>query len=103
MFVSQKDLNVRHLTTPLCQKGAERKRRCLADEEARVGDETAITKYGIPLAMVIYFKYLGRLLLEEDKNWPAVLSNLRKARRKWEWMTRVMVREGVDDWTLGQI
>ena len=36
-------------------------------------------------------------------DWPAVVSNLRKARRKWARLTRVLSREGVDARTSGQI
>ena len=40
----------------------ERKHHPLAEEEARAGKEMAITSYGIPLAPVTSFKYLGRVL-----------------------------------------
>ena len=33
-------------------------------------------------------------LQEADDNWPALVRNLRKARRKWAQMTRVLGREG---------
>ena len=36
-------------------------------------------------------------------DWPAVVSNLRKARQKWTRLKRVLIREGVDDRTSGQI
>ena len=35
-----------------------------------------ITAYGIPLALVIYFNYLGRVLSAEDNDWPEVVHNL---------------------------
>ena len=38
-----------------------------------------------------------------DNDWPAVVSNMRKTRRKWAWLTRVLIREGADDQTLGHI
>ena len=67
------------------------------------GDETAITPYRIPLSPVTSFKYLGKIIMAEDDDWPEVVSNLRKARRKWARMTRVMRREESDARTSGQI
>ena len=103
MFVSYKALNSCHKTTDFCQQVAERKQRRLLEEEARSGAETLFTEYGIPLAQVTSFKYLGRVLTAADANWTVVVSNLRKARRKWAQLTRVLGREGVDSWTFGQI
>ena len=76
MFVSQKSLNGRHT------READRKHRCLAEEEAREGAETAFTADGIPLAHVTSFKYIGLILTAADVNCPEVVRNLRKARRK---------------------
>ena len=55
MFVLNKSLNSRHMTTVFCQRGAERKRQRLAEEEARAGAETEFIADGIPLAQVTYF------------------------------------------------
>ena len=38
-----------------------------------------------------------------DENWPAVVSNLWRARQKWARMERVLRREGVDARNSGQI
>ena len=62
-----------------------------------------LTAYGIRLSPVISFKYLGRVILEEDENCPAVVHNLWRALKKWARMTRVLSREGVDAQTLGHI
>ena len=56
MFVPQKALNVQHLTAAFCQRGVERKWRCLTEEEAWVGTEMALIDYGVPLAPVTSFK-----------------------------------------------
>ena len=63
IFWSHKALNGRHLTMAFCLQGSERKRCRLAEEEERTGAETEITEYGIPLALVTSFNYLGRVLL----------------------------------------
>ena len=79
MFVSNKALNGRYLTTAFFQQGTERKRRRLAKKEAQAGDEAEITAYMTPLALVTSLNYIGRVLFATDIDWPAVVSNLRKA------------------------
>ena len=59
MFVPQKALKGRLLTTALQRRGMERKWRCLAEEEAQEGTERAINAYGVPLSHFTSFKYLG--------------------------------------------
>ena len=103
MFVPQKALNFRHLTTALCRRLMERKWRRLAEEEAWDGTEGALTTYVFPLSQVPSFKYLGRVLAAEDDDWPKVVRNLRRARQKWARLTRVPIREGADARTLGHI
>ena len=103
IFVSHKALNGRHLATAFCQRGEERKRCHLAEEEARAGTELAITAYGIPLAPVTPFKYLGRVLSAADDGWPEVVNKLWRARKEWAQLTRVLSREGADARTLSQI
>ena len=67
------------------------------------GGNIVVTAYRIPLALVTSFRYLGRVLLVADDNFPGVLHNLRKAHQKWEWLSRVVIREGVYARTLGRI
>ena len=74
-----------------CQIIEERKRRCLDEEETRVGIELVIITYGIPLASVTFFNYLGRVILAEYNNWPAVIKNLWRARQKMVRLTKVLI------------
>ena len=68
----------------------------MAAEEARAEAEMAFKAYGHPLTMVSSFKYLGSVLSASDDDWPAVVANLRKARKKWARHPRILVREGTD-------
>ena len=58
--------------------------------------------YGRILEAVLKFKYLCRLLTVLDDNWLAVVGNLRKARRRWERMLRILGEGGADPWTPGK-
>ena len=83
MQVPRKALNGRHLGTAQCAKGAERKRRRLAQTETRENLERAFHTYGQPMEAVSEFWYLGRLLTAADDDWPAVAGNIKKAWRSW--------------------
>ena len=48
----------------------ERKWRRLVDEKSRERTEGALTAYIVPLSQGISFKYLGRVLAEEEDDWP---------------------------------
>ena len=54
-----------------------------------------------PLMSVSFFKYPGRILPASEEKWPMVVSKLRKARKKWERLSRVMGQEGVDARAMG--
>ena len=94
MQVPRRALNGLHPGTAQCTKGAERKRRRLAETETREKSERYFEAYGAPIESVLEFKYLGRILTVTYKYWPAVVGNLRKARRSWGWLARVLSREG---------
>ena len=50
--------------------------------------------HGRPLEKVTLFKYLGRVLTEEDDDWPEVVVNLKNVRKSWARLTRILIREG---------
>ena len=63
----------------------------------------ALSAYGVPLSQVTSFKYLERVLSAEDDDWLAVVRNLWRARQKWVGLTQLLIREGADARTLGNI
>ena len=100
MFVSHKSLTGRRLATAFFWRGEEKKQRFLVEEEAWAGTELAIKDYGIPLVPVTSYKYLGRVLLAVDDNWPAVVNNFSIECKEWVRLNRVLSRNGVNDRTL---
>ena len=96
MLVPWRALNRSHLATTQCTKGEERKRRQLAEEELRESSWRTFQAYGELLETVTSFKYLGWVLTAGDDKWTAVAGNLRKARKSWVQMTRILIREGAD-------
>ena len=96
MLVPCRALNGKHHDTTMCRSGAEQKRRRITETELRESTEIAFEAYRKQLEAVPSFKYLGRIMMEGDEDWPAVAENLVKARKIWGQLTRILIREGVD-------
>ena len=89
-------LNGLHPRTAQCLKVVERKRWRLAETETTENSKRAFEAYRTPIEIVTEFKYLGRILTVTNDNWTAVVRDLRKARRSWGRLSRVISREGAD-------
>ena len=68
----------------------------MAEKEGRSVTSREFSAYGHPLEMVTSFRYLGRVILAEDDEWPAVVRNLSQARAVWKRMTIILSREGAE-------
>ena len=101
MLFPWRDLKGMHLATAQCTRGAERKRRQIAEEEFRERSERAFQAYGETLENVTAFRYLGRVITAGGYDWPAGVGNLQKARKSWGWLSRILIREGADPKVLG--
>ena len=53
----------------------------------------AFQDYIRPLESVMPFKYLGRIMMALDNDWPEVVGNLRNLRKIWAHMLRLLGRE----------
>ena len=61
-------------------------------EEALAGTEMDFREYVLPLTNMTAFKYLVCVIASSDNDCPAFVANLRKARKKWTWMSRILVQ-----------
>ena len=73
-----------HHATPSCHRMAERRVQREAAVVAAKSLDVSFTAYGEELQRVEVFKYLGRLMAQDDNDMQAVRSNLRKARKCWQ-------------------
>ena len=46
------------------------------------------------------FKFLGRVLADDDDDWPAVRANIRKARQRWGQVAQILSRQGATTSTM---
>ena len=77
-----------------CNKESERKQRRLSAEGAQVVTSRVFSAYGLHLDMVPSFKYMGRVILTVEYEWPAVIQKLAKERMVWRRMSSILSREG---------
>jgi len=82
-----------HRHTRLCREGWIRGKQHEAAEAARVALRKTFTAYGDELERVEVFKYLGRLLAYDDNDSQAMRSNLKKVRKSWAQVSRVLRAE----------
>ena len=94
MLVPWRYLNGSHTGTAQCKKGVERKWRQLGAKEARAVTSRSFSAYGCPLEIMTSFKYMGRVLLVVDDDWPGAVWNLGKAWMVWRKFLRILSREG---------
>jgi hypothetical protein len=99
MFV--KRVGTAHQASGTCQKAtARRERQKVATQHAQMKANVEFTVNGKPIEIVEEFEYLGRLVTKEDKEGPAVMRNLARARAKWASMRRFLVRDAADPKTM---
>jgi hypothetical protein len=85
----------KHQRIRLCREGWERRKQHEAAKAARVTLARTFTAYGEDLERVEVFKYLGRLLAYDDNDTQAMRLNLKKARKSWAQVSRVLRAENV--------
>ena len=96
MLVPWEDLNGHQPNTIQFKKGAEQKRCRLGPEDLRENTGQDLWAYGCTLDLVPSFKYLGRIIMASDNDYPVVVINLWKAQNKWDRLTRILGREGAN-------
>jgi hypothetical protein len=82
-----------HEQSKFCREGQEAKAQEAAAIDAAWAIQQQFTAYGEELNRVDIFKYLGRLMSMDDNDRPAIRGNLKKARRCWARVSRVLRAE----------
>jgi hypothetical protein len=91
----------RHQRTQLCQNSWDKKVQHEATETTRVALAQLFTAYGDELERVEVFKYLGRLLAYDDNDTQAMRGNLKKARKSWGQVLRILRAENASSKVCG--
>ena len=86
----QKIVDQKHKMSEDCKKATRSRQARLDEKRQQSAREFTFTVSGTPIERVKEFKYLGRILDESDDDWPALQSNLKKAREKWSRIGRIL-------------
>jgi hypothetical protein len=89
----QRCVGTKHQATADCMKAAATIERCQDAKGQKKAESVVFTVNGCQIKNVREFKYLGRILDNRDNDLPAVEQNLRKARQKWGWISRILSKE----------
>ena len=86
-------LATRHRESKNCREGTERRVQHEAAANSARALQQQFTAYGEPLERVEVFKYLGRLMAYDDNDAQAINTQLKKARKSWARISRVLRAE----------
>jgi len=84
-----------HENSLTCRRATAARRQHAVAAASKVALRQSFTTYGETLQTVRRFKYLGRIVLYDDNDTPAVRRNVKKARRTWGQFRKVLEKEEV--------
>ena len=84
----------KHQTTKTCMNFRRRRENEQKQNNQAKADEVSFTVYGKNLERVREFKYLGRILREDDDDTSSIMQQVKRARSKWNSIAKVLKREG---------
>ena len=83
MFVTWETFTIGQLGPIMCRRGTEKNHRRLDVNATWVATGKEFQAHDHIIVKVDTFKHLGRMLYFDERDWPAVVGNLQRSRRKW--------------------
>ena len=99
MFV--KDV-AKHKDSFTCKKGQQRRTNENLERKQKSAEDMDITVYGKKLERVTEFKYLGRILSQNDDDSKCIEQQLKRARARWNNVAQILKREGANAPTMAR-
>ena len=93
---SSKSNSQSHWDSLDCKKFSEKKRNYCQAIRQDVAKAVEFTVEGSPIKRVAQFKYLGRVLDEDNNDNHAALRQLKRARDNWGWLSAALKSQGAD-------
>ena len=84
----------KHTDSFTCKRGAPRHSNEVKQDKQSEANDVKFYVDGNEIERVCYFKYLGRVLTEDDNDTMCIDYNLRKARGQWNSIAKILKREG---------
>ena len=92
----------RHVRTNTCQRLRVRRENEKKLEAQAKADQVRFLVNGVELERVNKFKYLGRILRDDDRDTDCIEENLSKARKRWGSIAKILKREGANAECMGR-
>jgi hypothetical protein len=89
-----------HRGSKNCAKLAKRRNDLAQRERQTAAASHVFTVDGTPIKKVTEFKYLGRIVEENDDDTPAIRRNLKRARTQWGRFSRLLRRQKANRWAM---
>jgi hypothetical protein len=94
-------LNPKHRTTEKCKKLARHLEKRFTMKKQEVAKRFEFTVNGKKIKTVSKFKYLGRMVTNNDSDDATIMRNLKRARMKWGRLSRLLTVEGANPMAMG--
>lgn len=91
----------KHQKSADCKRFTAIKEKRLKAEVQKAAAQFVFTVNGIPIKHPKEFKYLGRIMEENDDDQAAINRNLQKARQKWGMIGRIFAKKGANSKVMG--
>jgi len=94
----------RHLQSQFCIKQSERRERILSRSQAQLqaAQSTPFVIDDKPIAFVPYFRYLGRMLAQDDSDDMAAYARLEQTKKVWARFSHLLHANGASARTMGR-
>ena len=92
----------KHLLSKTCEKIFNRRRNEDLQDKQVMADEIKFYIQGEEIERVREFKYLGRILTDNDDDTKCIDNALAKARRQWNCIGKMLKREGANAEIMGR-
>ena len=92
----------RHPRTETCRKLRKRRENERLQDLQALAEETKFKVEGEEIERVREFRYLGRVLREDDDDTICIDEQIRRARKRWQSVARILKRDGANAKTMGK-
>ena len=92
----------KHQQSEACQKGRRRRKNERLQDTQHRAQQIKFFVNGKQLEKVSEFKYLGRVLTDNDDDTKAIEGQIRKARQQWNCIANILKREGANAMTMAK-
>jgi hypothetical protein len=90
----------KHENSQLCARAKTRATKREQLEANKEATKVTFKVNGQPIETVSEFKYLGRVLSNNDSDWTAIRANIQKARKRWGQVAQILSKQGARSCTM---